>query len=126
MLAAGMLAAIPLGAPAHADGNNWVELGYERHVVPLDSGFVVVVLCNASALTADQAAIPLATAVSCAVNGISANRANPGREAFVTVDATVVGPYTVCISGQAAFVNPVTNDISVPTAEPQCTTWPIE
>ena len=125
LLAAGLVVAVPFGAPAHAAGTNWVALGYEHHLVALDSGFEVVVLCNASALTSDQATVPVATNVSCSVNGIEANQAMPGRESYTTVSATVVAPYTICISGQAAFVDPVANEIAIPSAGPDCEIWPI-
>ena len=126
LLAAGIAIAIPFGVPAHADTpTDWVELGYERQLVPLDSGYEVAVLCDASALTNDQTHVAVATSVECSVNGFKSARAMPGRESYVVVNATVTGPYTVCISGQAAFVHPVDSDTVVPSAGPQCQTWPL-
>lgn len=125
LLAAGIAAAIPFGAvPAHAEISAQIVLNYDRHLVPLDSGYELVVLCNASAISSDQTAVPTATAVSCWVNnGSASSRAMPGPEAYAVTNATVVGPYTICISGQAAFVDPVTNEVAVPSEGPVCQTW---
>jgi hypothetical protein len=124
LLVAGIAVAVPLGVPAHADvaSDSWVTTGYATTVVPLDSGYEVIVLCDASSGSSDQAAVPVATSIWCSVNGQSMSRAMPGRESYVTVNATVVGPYTVCTQGQAAFVQPVKNEIGVPTTGPTCRT----
>lgn len=121
VLPAVILALSFTGGSAHAD-HDWVEVGYEIVPVALDDGFVITVLCNASAVTSVTTDVPLATVVSCSINGRSANRATPGRESYVAVDDLVVGPYTVCISGQAAFYDPVTHGISVPSKGEVCTT----
>lgn len=121
VLGASILAVLSLAVPAGAgDDHDWVELGYRVEVVPLDAGYVVVVLCNASAVTSVQTDIAMATAVRCSINGREDSRALPGREAYTTVNDTVVGPYTVCLSGQAAFADPVRNSISVVSAGPEC------
>lgn len=125
LLAVGIVAAIPFGSPARAASSASVSLGYERIVVPVGSGFEVVVLCNASAVSPDQLEVALATVVSCSVNGNSANRATPGRESYVTVNTIAVAPYTVCISGEAAFTQPLAQEFSIPSSGPSCTTWPL-
>ena len=119
-VAAAILSLLP-AMPASAAQDS-VEVGFETVVVPLDSGYVVLVLCNASAVTPDQTTVPLATVVSCSVNGNTDNRAMPGRESYVAINAAVLGPYTVCVSGQAAFLDPLGNDFTLATEGEVCET----
>ncbi len=124
LLVAGIALAGSFGPPAHADltTDSWVTTSYQPTAVPLDAGHEVVVLCDASAGSADQTAIPLATSVACSVNGQGASRAMPGREAYVVVFATVDTTYTVCISGQSSIADPVSSQTGFVSTGPACTT----
>jgi hypothetical protein len=122
LLVAGIVMSAPVGVPAHAAGP-YLAVDYVRLIErPVDAGDLVAVACHASAVpTATMA--PLATAVWCSVNGRSASRVVPGRDSVVTVDAVVFDSYDVCISGQAAFMDAVTDEMSLAQDGPHCTTY---
>ena len=108
--------------PAHADTPSGVLLTYEYHSVPLDYGYVVVVACNASADPGDYEDIPVATEVSCSLGTATSRQALPGREAVTTITSAVLGPITLCLSGEAAFINATTRRVEVAASGPECTT----
>src|SRR4051794_25442276 len=103
---------VPVGAgPAHAGTGRGVRVFVTPVAVPLDAGYQVAVLCNAEAASDDPTDVAAATVVTCSLNGVGDSRGLPGSESYVTVsDPVPSSPYTVCISGQVAFVNAVTND----------------
>jgi hypothetical protein len=108
--------------PAHADTPSDVLLTYEYHSVPLDYGYVVAVVCNASADPGDYEDIPVATEVSCSLGTATARQALPGREAVTTITSAVLGPITLSLSGEAAFINVSTGRVEVVARGPECTT----
>jgi hypothetical protein len=111
----------PLGMGTARAEDRDVLLSYELHVVPLDAGYQVIAVCNASADPDGIEDQPVATVVTCSVGGVERNQGMPGRESFVVVSPTVTGfPVTVCISGQAGFVNPLTDDLEVVSKGPVC------
>ena len=66
----------------------------------------------------------MATVVTCNVNGMEKNRGVPGRESFAYVNGTVLAPITVCMTGEAAFVQAVSNRVVSASAGPQCEQLP--
>jgi hypothetical protein len=115
-----LLLSLGTAGPARAEARE-LRFSVTPLVVPLDSGFEVVVACNAAATSGTVTEVAAATVVRCSVDGRSAARGMPGGESYVTVDKTVAGSsYTVCVSGQAAFVDPVTDQLELVSAGPYC------
>lgn len=121
ILASGLFLAAPLGAaPAGAAEPVGVLLSYDTTIVPFDSGYHVVVTCNATADPGKLEDIPMATVVACSVNQMARNQGVPGREALTTINATIATTATVCVSGQATFIDAASNDLSLASAGPWC------
>ncbi len=87
-------------------------------------GYLIWAACRAVANpgnATDQ--IATATSVSCTVANASGKAANPGNNAVAVVTTSQLpGPYTVCISGSASFIDVNTNEILRATAGPTCVT----
>lgn len=130
LLAAGMMLTAAIGAvPASAEPPG-VLLSYDvLAVVPFDSGYLVAVSCNASADPGKTEDVPLGTVVSCTLRdqrtSVSGNQGMPGREAFVVVHATFSQEVEVCLSGQAAFADVSSSNLTLVEAGPVCHEVPI-
>lgn len=112
---------LPVG-PAHADATPGVVYSREVRAVPLDYGYLVEVVCNASADPGTTQHVPVATAVSCSLGGLTQTRALVGPESYVTNASATTGPIVFCIWGEAAFVDSLTGVILTAEGTPQCET----
>jgi hypothetical protein len=119
VLAAAVLAALPAGT-AMADQAAGVLYTRDVQVVPLDYGYVVQVVCNATADPGTTSHLAVATAVSCSLGGVTRTRAMPGSEAIVTNAYAAVGPLEFCIWGEAAFVDPLSGEAFTVEGTPKC------
>lgn len=119
--AAALVALAPL-SPAHADSEPTVWVTYSYHSVPLDAGYLVFVVCEADAVPGTPTQVAVATDVRCSV-GLSADKAAyPGGQAVTVLAVPVVGSATVCVSGDAAFVDPVAGHVFHASSGSQCDT----
>ena len=119
--AAAFIAVLPAGA-AGAEEAPGVLYTKDVTVVPLDYGYLVQVVCNASADPGTTTHFAVATAVSCSLGGVTRARAMPGSEAVVNNTYAAVGSLEFCIWGEAAFVDPLTGQAFTVEGTPKCET----
>ena len=119
-----LLTAVALAAalttPARADEPT-VRLSYQHYSVPLDAGWLVVVVCGASA-TPIPGQVALVTEVRCSAGGVQASAVAPGGEAFTSIITPVLGSTTVCIYGETALVDVLAGHVRTAMRGPECTT----
>ena len=127
LLAAGLVLAVPPGTTPAVAEEAGVRVTYEPRVVSLNSGYLVAVLCNATADPGRLEQVALATVVTCTVNDETierrGNQGMPGPEAFAEVPGSFAGEaeVTVCVSGQAVFADLSTRHlVFVATPVPVC------
>lgn len=121
LLAVFVLAAAAGTAPAHAEGPSTVRLSYHHYSVPLDAGSLVVVVCGASAALG-PAQVAVVTEVRCSAGGAEASAVLPGGEAVTAVVTPVLGSTTVCVYGEAVFVDAVGGVVRAVSRGPECAT----
>ena len=121
LLAAAVAVTVPLGAaPASAADPAGVVLTYSLHKVPHDAGYLVVAVCNATADPGKLEDIPMATVVTCRMSGLEDTKGMPGREAFAAVHGSFLTTVTICVSGEAVFVDQAASDLVVASATLPC------
>lgn len=116
------VALLPVGAATAKPREPRVTVSADVHTIPLDAGYLVEVVCVARADAAAPAQVPVVTAVSCAVDGFVESRAVPGGVAVAGVTSAVTGPFELCVSGEAVFVDPVAGTSPTAEREPRCRT----
>jgi hypothetical protein len=121
LLVAAALAAATLTTSAGADPTP-VRVSYQYYSVPLDAGYLVVLICDASALPESNQQLAVATEVRCSAGNVTARAANPGGEAIVSMTVPVLGSMTVCVSGETAFVDVVGGHVLSAARGPVCDT----
>lgn len=99
------LAAVP--GVGHAAADPHVSVSRSIRAVPLDAGFLVEVVCTAQAHGTATTQVPVVTAVTCGIDDYSQTQAVPGSVAVVTLTSAVTGPFTLCVSAEATFLDPV-------------------
>lgn len=127
LVAAGIALAVPFGAQsASAAPTGAVLLDYEYRAIPLDVGHRVVVECVATADPGKFDDIPVATAVTCRLGDMEPqSRALPGHQSVVVVEGTFLAPPTLCISGEAGFIDVTNADAYVATNSGSCPVIPL-
>jgi hypothetical protein len=115
------LAVTALPFPARAEAPPSVRVSFAHQAVPLDTGWLVVVLCDAAAVPA-SGQVAVATEVRCTADGAEASAVAPGGEAVTSLTFPVVGSATVCVYGEAAFLDAVAGHALTASRGPECAT----
>ena len=120
--AAALVAAMATAGGAHAAMEPHVSLGRSIRAIPLDAGYLVEVVCTARADGAGLTQLPVITAVTCAIDDYSQAQAVPGSYAAVAVTSAVTGPFQLCVTGEATFLDPVAGTTPYAVRGPDCHT----
>ncbi len=112
-----------LSGPVAAD-EPAVNVSHRAEIVEVDNGHLVAALCQAQADPGNPAQVAVDTLVVCDVNGTVRRQVMPGGDAAVVVRVAVVPPITVCVYGEADFVDVVDDVLVAVSGGPACVTYP--
>ena len=120
--AVALVAAMATTGGAHAAMEPHVTLQRSNRAIPLDAGYLVEVVCTAQSQGGSLTQLPVITAVTCALDDYVQSQAVPGDFAAVTLTSAVTGPFQLCVTGEATFLDPVAGSTPYAVRGPDCHT----
>jgi hypothetical protein len=123
LVAAASALSFALPGAAHASAPQVTSTFITTAYYKVGAGYLAAVGCRTVTTPSDPQVTALSTTVHCSINGTSKDQVSPGAVAVTEIVAAAEAPFQFCVSGTAAFLDTVTNDIFEVAAVPHCITF---